>query len=247
MSVKTEAETDIAAAVFPSCEVSFQRDGEQRRLVLKECLGDVANAPSITVPPSTAFQPEEISPFDVAPLHLNELESSRQSLISALEEMEARVLKRTSELEAVNEALQAERSMLENKNIALKEVLDQIEEHKRQAGQQLQSNVNRVIRPILQILADKLSPQDQHLIGLLDSTLRDLMDPFVGKIAIHSTDLTKREIEVSNMIRNGFTSKQIASVLQTSICTVHNQRRSIRKKLLIDDGHTNLESYLKNI
>jgi DNA-binding NarL/FixJ family response regulator len=49
------------------------------------------------------------------------------------------------------------------------------------------------------------------------------------------------------MIRNGFTSKQIASVLQTSVCTVHNQRRSIRKKLRIDDGHTNLESYLKNL
>jgi DNA-binding NarL/FixJ family response regulator len=161
--------------------------------------------------------------------------------------METRVLKRTSELEAANEALQAERTMLENKNIALKEVLNQIDEHKRQAERQLQSNVNRVVRPILQILADKLPHHDQHLIGLLDSTLRDLMDPFVGKIEVHSTDLTKREIEVSNMIRNGFTSKQIASVLQTSACTVNNQRRSIRKKLRIDDGHTNLESYLKNL
>ena len=247
MPVRTQGEADIAVAVLPSCEIPSQTDDEQSRLVLKECPGDGANAPSLAVPPSTALQSKENSPLEETSLHLNELESSRQSLITALEEMEARVLKRTSELEAANEALQTERSMFENKNIALKEVLDQIEEHKRQAGQQLQSNVNRVIRPILQILADKLSPQDQHLIGLLDSTLRDLMDPFVGKIAMHTTDLTKREIEVSNMIRNGFTSKQIASVLRTSVCTVHNQRRSIRKKLMIDDGHTNLESYLKNL
>ena len=161
--------------------------------------------------------------------------------------MEAGVLKRTSELEAANEVLRAERTILENKNIALKEILDQIDEHMRQSGQQLQSNVNRVVRPILQILGNKLLPHDQHLIGLLDSTLRDLMDPFVGKMAIHSTDLTKREIEVSNMIRHGFTSKQIASVLHTSVCTVNNQRRSIRRKFRIDDGHTNLESYLKNL
>ena len=247
MPVRTQGEADIAVAVLPSCEIPSQTDDEQTRLVLKERPGDRANAPSSAVPPSTALQSKENSPLEETSLRLNELESSRQSLITALEEMEARVLKRTSELEAANEALQTERSMFENKNIALKEVLDQIEEHKRQAGQQLQSNVNRVIRPILQILADKLSPQDQHLIGLLDSTLRDLMDPFVGKIAMHTTDLTKREIEVSNMIRNGFTSKQIASVLRTSVCTVHNQRRSIRKKLMIDDGHTNLESYLKNL
>jgi DNA-binding NarL/FixJ family response regulator len=247
MPFKTVRGTDVVGAGSQSCAAASERDEEQRRLVLKEHPDDIAKSPSATVPASADFQAEEISPDDETSLHLKEPESSRQSLITALEEMEARVLKRTSELQAANEALQAERSMLENKNIALKEVLDQIDEHKRQAGQQLQSNVNRVIRPILQILADKLPPRDQHLIGLLDSTLRDLMDPFVGKIAVHSTDLTRREIEVSNMIRNGFTSKQIASVLQTSVCTVHNQRRSIRKKLRIDDGHTNLESYLKNL
>jgi ATP/maltotriose-dependent transcriptional regulator MalT len=247
MPVKTEGETDVAVAGLQSCEAPSQREDERRRLVLKEYPGDIAIAPSTTLPASADLQPQETSPIDEQHLPQDELETSRQSLVTALEEMEARVLKRTSELQAANEALQTERTMLENKNTALKEVLDQIDDHKRQAGQQLQSNVNRVIRPILRILADKLPPQDQHLIGLLDSTLRDLMDPFVGKIAMHSADLTKREIEVSNMIRNGFTSKQIASVLQTSVCTVHNQRRSIRRKLRIDDGHTNLESFLKNL
>ncbi|MCX6835550.1 MAG: LuxR C-terminal-related transcriptional regulator [candidate division Zixibacteria bacterium] len=241
MSARIEKGIDVAVVGSQSGTTPSLNEDGQRRLVLKEHLGDPANVPSANL------HPLQISPIDEASRRLEELESSRRNLAKALEDMEARDLNRTSELEAANEALQAERTMLENKNIALKEVLHQIDDHKRQAGQQLQTNVNRVVRPILHILADKLPPQDHHLIGLLDSTLRDLMDPFVGKIAIHSIDLTKREIEVSNMIRNGFTSKQIASVLQTSICTVNNQRRSIRKKFRIDDGHTNLESFLKNL
>jgi PAS domain S-box-containing protein len=144
-------------------------------------------------------------------------------------------------------ALQAERSMLDSKNTALREVLEQIDTHKRQSAGQLQANVNRVIRPLLHILADKLPPSDQHLVGLLDSALRDLLDPFVGKLGSLSVSLTRRETEVCNMIRNGFSSKQIASMLSTSVCTVHNQRRSIRKKLQIDDGVTNLESFLKSV
>ena len=151
------------------------------------------------------------------------------------------------ELETTNNTLRVERSMLENKNIALKEIMEQIDQYKTNTNQQLQANVNRVIRPMLQILADKLSPSDQHLIGLIDSTLRDLLDPFVGKLDQLAASLTRREAEVCNMIRNGFSSKQIASVLHTSICTVHNQRRSIRKKLQIADGITNLESLLKSL
>jgi DNA-binding NarL/FixJ family response regulator len=241
MSVRIDKGTDVAVVGSQSGTALSQSEDGRRQLVLKEHLGDVANVCLADL------HPQGISPLDEASRRLEELESSRRSLAKALEDMEARDLKRTSELEAANEALRAERTMLDNKNIALKEVLHQIDDHKRQAGQQLQSNVNRVVRPILHILADKLPPQDHHLIGLLDSTLSDLMDPFVGQIAVHSTDLTKREIEVSNMIRNGFTSKQIASVLQTSICTVNNQRRSIRRKFRIDDGHTNLESFLKNL
>ena len=178
---------------------------------------------------------------------LEAVEVSRLSLIASLEDMEAEIFKRTSDLRAANQALQDERTLLESKNIALREVLEQIEQHKQQAGKQLQTNINRVVRPMLHILSDRLSAEDKHLIRLVDSTLKDLMDPFVGKVDDCSTDLTRREMEVCTMIRNGFTSKQIASVLKTSVFTVHNQRRSIRRKLHIDNGHTNLESYLKNL
>jgi DNA-binding NarL/FixJ family response regulator len=143
--------------------------------------------------------------------------------------------------------LEIERPRLESKILALSEILQQIDQHKRQTGLQLQANVNRILRPLLHVIAGRLSFEDKHLVGLLDSALRDLMDPFVGKLEKLPVSLTPREMEVCNMIRNGFSSKQIASLLKVSVYTVHNQRRSIRRKLQIDDGRTNLESYLKSV
>jgi PAS domain S-box-containing protein len=174
-----------------------------------------------------------------------ELDGERHLLTIAADRTERQKI--LLELERTNNTLRAERSMLENKNIALKEIMEQIDQYKRSTSQQLQANVNRVIRPMLQILTDKLSPADRRLVSLLDNTLQDLIDPFVGKLESLSYSLTPREMEVCHMIRNGFSSKQIASLLNVSVFTVNNQRRSIRRKLEIADGETHLESYLKRL
>jgi DNA-binding CsgD family transcriptional regulator len=100
---------------------------------------------------------------------------------------------------------------------------------------------------MLEIVGAKLGDKDQHLMELLDSALSDLMDPVTGKLEQAHANLSPREIEVCNMIRRGFSSKQIASILTVSVHTVNNQRRSIRKKLNISDNRTNLETYLKSM
>lgn len=151
------------------------------------------------------------------------------------------------ELKAINNELEIERTLLQNKNVALREVLDQIDAHKQQTGQQLQANVNRVILPMLHIINEKLHSDDRHLMKLLESALTDLLDPVASRLEQKHSNLSPREIEVCNMIKNGFSSKQVASILSVSVHTVNNQRRSIRKKLKIGDNQTNLETYLKSL
>ncbi|MBU8934812.1 MAG: PAS domain S-box protein [candidate division Zixibacteria bacterium] len=151
------------------------------------------------------------------------------------------------QLKKTHDALAIERGMLGSKNAALKEILGQFEEQKQQTEQHLQSNVNRIVRPILGIINEKLSHEDQHLMELLESTLSDLLDPVANRLEHAQASLSPREIEVSNMIRRGFSTKQIASILNVSVHTVNNQRRCIRRKLQINDNHTNLESYLKGL
>jgi DNA-binding NarL/FixJ family response regulator len=109
------------------------------------------------------------------------------------------------------------------------------------------SQINATVLSLLQAIGDRLAPNDRHLVDLLQNALESLADPITDCLDQHKYNLTPREIDVASMIRRGFSSKQIASVLHLSIHTVHNQRRSIRKKLKIDNDNTNLESYLKSL
>ncbi len=107
--------------------------------------------------------------------------------------------------------------------------------------------VNATVLSLLQAIGDRLAATDRHLVDLLRNALESLADPITDRLDQQKYNLTPREIDVASMIRRGFSSKQIASVLNLSIHTVHNQRRSIRKKLKIDNDNTNLESYLKSL
>ncbi|MBU8933723.1 MAG: PAS domain S-box protein, partial [candidate division Zixibacteria bacterium] len=151
------------------------------------------------------------------------------------------------QLHKTNEVLAAERSMLESKNVALKEVLGQIETQKQETEQLLQSNVNRIVQPLLQIITDRLSGDDEHLAGLLRRALGDLLEPTIGKLEESHTNLSPREFEICNMVRQGWTSKQIAGVFCTSEGTVEQQRKKIRRKLGIAGTKTNLVSHLQAV
>jgi PAS domain S-box-containing protein len=222
-------------------EIGFWVDTEVRQQLVKELLAK-GRLTGIEVQVRTASG--EVKHVQMAG-EVIELDSERHLLTMIIDRTERQ--KMLQELETTNNTLRVERSMLENKNIALKEIMEQIDQYKRNTSQQLQANVNRVIRPMLHILTDKLTPADRRLVSLLDNTLQDLIDPFVGKLESLSYSLTPREMEVCHMIKNGFSSKQIASLLNVSVFTVNNQRRSIRRKLEIADGETHLESYLKRL
>ena len=76
--------------------------------------------------------------------------------------------------------------------------------------------------------------------------MSDITTPLMSSLENLYTKLTPREIEICNMIRSDFDSKDIANILHLSINTIHTQRRRIRKKLGINDNKTNLTSYLKS-
>jgi DNA-binding CsgD family transcriptional regulator len=109
------------------------------------------------------------------------------------------------------------------------------------------SRVNATVLSLIEAIGERLAPEDRQLVSLLQNALESLADPITDCLDQHKYNLTPREIDVASMIRRGFSSKQIASVLNLSIHTVHNQRRSIRKKLKINNDNTNLESYLKSL
>ncbi len=166
-------------------------------------------------------------------------------LIRAKEELEAYVQQQTDELTKANEELRMEREALSHKNIALSEVLNQIAAEKKRDKNNLATNIDKIIMPLFSNLESRLGPTERTLSEVLRNSLRDITNPLVRDLEIQFSKLSPRELQICNMIRNGMTSKEIASVLNTSDGTVRFQRKSIRKKLGITNKSINLISYLK--
>ena len=150
-------------------------------------------------------------------------------------------------LEAVNEELELERQTLREKNTALKEVLGQIEHEKRRMASQMHLNINRMAYPILNALEERTSPEGEYYVSLLKSCLADITSPFISKLETGHSNLTPRELEICHMVKSGFTSKQVAASLNTSVETVLKQRKMIRRKLGISNQKVNLVTHLKSL
>lgn len=72
----------------------------------------------------------------------------------------------------------------------------------------------------------------------------DLTSPFAHKLSSTYYNLTFREVEVANLVKEGKTNKEIAELLNISPRTVKFHRDNLRKKLGIRNTKTNLRSHL---
>jgi PAS domain S-box-containing protein len=145
------------------------------------------------------------------------------------------------------EQLEIEREALERKNIALREILDHIEAEKNALKQQIVTNVEQAIIPILVRLKESSLPSQTRNFEILEKDLREIASPFLGSLKNSYTKLSPRELEVCRLIKNGMTSKEIAQALNLSLMTVHKYRELIRKKLDLVNNDVNLRTYLQSL
>ncbi|MCP4704968.1 MAG: PAS domain-containing protein [candidate division Zixibacteria bacterium] len=135
---------------------------------------------------------------------------------------------------------------LRNKNLALKEILNQIEDEKKLIKQRIQTNIDKTVTPILTSLIERVDIKDKESLQLVADNLADITSPFIKDIEDRFIKLTPRELEVCSMIRNGLDSKSIASILHVSPLTIDKQRSNIRNKLNIVNKGVNLKMFLIN-
>lgn len=150
------------------------------------------------------------------------------------------------ELKKTNSKLQSERFNLREKNIALRELLNQIDREKETIEQQIQTNLDSVVLPLLHTLREKIRPEEYAITVALEKALQKVVSPFVNKLRSRFSRLTPRELEICSLIRQGLTSKEISSILSLSDQTIHQQRKIIRRKLGLTNTETNLTSYLNS-
>jgi PAS domain S-box-containing protein len=145
-----------------------------------------------------------------------------------------------------SEALLREQKLeLEQKNIALREIIAQIEIEKRKIKDDIAANASTVLLPILEkFRADETT---QKYVDLLRHHIQGLTSSFGGKMSEIGNNLTSREMEICNMIKGGLTNKDISRLLNISDQTVEGHRKKIRKKLGLTNKQINLTAYLRGL
>lgn len=147
----------------------------------------------------------------------------------------------------MEDKLKAQKVALEEKNVALREVLEQIEIEKKKIKDDVIKNVQDVFLPAFKKLKRKGSPYDKKYLDVLESGLQDLVSSFGGKMAALDARLSPRETEIANLVRNGLNNKEIGAALNLSVKTVETHRSRIRNKLNITKKSINLTSYLTSL
>ncbi len=144
-------------------------------------------------------------------------------------------------------ALKEQKLTLEQHNQALNALLANIEIEKQNLRNNIQSNLEKLILPVLKRLRRKGSELDARYLDLLENNFLTLTSSFGGKVVSPQWGLTSREIEICDMIKNGLSTKAIADLLSVSTRTVEHHRDHIRKKLGLDKKGINLVGYLKTL
>ncbi len=190
------------------------------------------------------FYTSECPPADEGPF----LKEERALLDSVAEQIGTVATRIYAELELQesNRLLTLERKALEEANTALRIVLSRIEQERQETNRDIQTNIDRVVKPILQSLASQLPKAQKDYVTLLEKSLDQIASPFVTRLSRSFESLTPTEIAICNMVRNGLRTKEIAALRGISEATVNRHREKIRRKLRLTNQDINLASFLQS-
>jgi len=145
--------------------------------------------------------------------------------------------------------LQIKTINLEETNTALKVLLKKREEDKIELEKKVLFNVRELVTPYIEKLKRSMLDESQEAyVEVLESNLNDIISPFSARLSSSYLKFTSTELKVSNLIKHGKTTKEIAMLLNLSDHTVAAHRKSIRSKIGIkNQKKANLRNHLLSL
>ena len=161
--------------------------------------------------------------------------------ITELKRQEKALIRREREI-------QAKSRNLEEMNTALKVLLKQREQDQHDMEDKVLANIKHLVTPYLgKLKAGRLGERERSCVKVLESNLLSIISPFSQRLSSKFLNLTPKELQVANLVKEGRTSKEIGELLDVSPATVALYRNRIRKKLAVTGKKVNLRTYLASL
>lgn len=178
---------------------------------------------------------------DLVDERTEELARSNEKLAQEVEERR----RAEKKLMAREKELQAQSHHLGEVNTALKVLLQQRVDDKKEIQENVLRNVAELVSPYIQrIASSRLDTEQRSLLDILETNLNNIISPFIDNLSSGLARLTPVEIRVASLVKAGKTNKEIAEILLVSKNTVLFHRHNIRTKLGLKNKKINLRTHL---
>lgn len=150
------------------------------------------------------------------------------------------IRKREKELKEKSESLQ-------ESNAALRAIIKAIEEEKRAFQEEMLISLKKLISPYVSKLKNSKPDKNQSaLLYIIERNLEEIALPYMQNLKSEYYNLSRQELQVALLIKEGKLTKEISEIMGLSIKTVEGYRNTIRKKLGLNKREDSLKSYLSS-
>ncbi len=142
------------------------------------------------------------------------------------------------------EQLRSERASLEEKDVALRQVLSALEREREEYRHRICRDVKEAVGPLLHRLRQDADGAHSERFAKMSAELEALLSRNIDDFREAWSRLTTREIEICRLIQDGRSTKEIADQFHLALVTVQTHRENIRRKLGLSGKGVNLGAYL---
>lgn len=164
----------------------------------------------------------------------------RDQVIGAIESMRDITDLRSAVAELNNKSIH-----LQEANTALKVLLEHRKNDRIEIEESIAGNLKTLIVPYLNKLrTTALKTTQEAYINILEAHLAEIVSPFLTNMTTRHANLTPREIQIADLVKEGKSAKEISQILNIALHTANNYRKRLRKKFSLRGKDKNLRTHL---
>ncbi len=148
---------------------------------------------------------------------------------------------------ATQNELNIKERKLEEAYTSVQFIMEAMERKQNKLQERFICNIRELVLPFLDKLEKTpLNNNQRKLVKMTETYLERIASPFIHNLSSSYFNLTEKEIQVSALVKEGKTSKEIAELLNLSQRAIDFHRGRIRDKLGLKNKSCNLQMLLHN-